>query len=90
MLVERMINQYGILNKTSQYLQIESFIVNIAYLLLYFNSAAPFYTYFISSRSFRQDFKQLIINTYWKITRQTPDESVSTTNQTLRQHETRV
>jgi hypothetical protein len=70
--LEKMISQYLIPNKSSQYLRIELFILNIAYLLLFINSAAPFYTYLISSKSFRRDFKQLIINSYQKLRRQSP------------------
>ena len=89
-LLEMMISQYVIPNKSFQYLQIEIFILNIAYFLLFINSAAPFYTYLISSKSFRRDFKQLIINSYWKLRRQTPVQIVSRINQTLTQRETRV
>jgi hypothetical protein len=81
-LLETIISQNVISNKSAQYSQIESFILNIAYLLLFFNSATPFYTYFISSKSFRRNVKQLIINTYRKITRQTLVETVSRTNRT--------
>jgi len=70
--LEMIISQYLIPNKSSQYLQIESFILNIAHLLLFINSAAPFYTYLISSKSFRRDFKQLIINDYQKLRRHSP------------------
>jgi hypothetical protein len=89
-LLETIISQNIISNKSAQYSQIEGFILNIAYLLLFFNSAAPFYTYFISSKSFRRDVKQLIINTYQKITRQTLVETVSRTDRTLTQRETRI
>jgi hypothetical protein len=61
------ISNYIILNKSVQYHQIEGFMNTIAYLLLFINSAASFYTYLISSKPFRQDFKQLIINSYQKI-----------------------
>jgi len=67
--LEMMISGYVIRNKSSQYLQIEFFILNVAYFLLVINSAAPFYTYLISSKSFRRDFKQLIINVYQKLRR---------------------
>jgi hypothetical protein len=80
--LEVMISRYVIPNKSSQYLQIESFILNIAHLLLFINSAAPFYTYLISSKSFRRDFKQLIINGYQKLRRQSPVYSVPRTYET--------
>jgi len=81
--LEMMISGYIISNKSSQYLQIEYFILSIAYFLLSVNSAVPFYTYLISSKSFRRDFKQLIINGYRKFTRQPPVEAGSRTNQAL-------
>jgi hypothetical protein len=84
-----LISEYVIPNKSFQYLQIEIFIVNIAVFLLFVNSAAPFYTYLISSKSFRRDFKQLIINSYRKLTRQTPVEIVARTGRRLKQQETR-
>jgi hypothetical protein len=90
MLLETVISTNVISKKSAQYSQIEGFIVYIAYLLLVFNSAAPFYTYFISSKSFRRDVKQLIMNIYWKITRQIPVTTVSRIDRTLTQRETRV
>jgi hypothetical protein len=83
--LEMLITQYVIPNKSVQYLQIERFILSIAYFLLLINSPAPFYTYLISSKSFRRAVKQLIINTYRKITRQTPVETVSRIDRTLKQ-----
>jgi hypothetical protein len=88
--LEMMISKYAMPNKSSQYFQIEIFVLNIAYFLLSINSAAPFYTYIISSKSFRRDFKRLIINTYWKLTNQTPVETISRADRTLTQRETRV
>jgi hypothetical protein len=92
MLLETLISSNVISKKSAQYSRIEGFILSIAYLLLVFNSAAPFYTYFISSKSFLRDVKQLIMNIYWKITGQIPVEieNVSRTNRTLTQRETRV
>ena len=90
MLLETIISSSVISEKSAQYSQIEGFILYIAYLLLVFNSAVPFYTYFISSKSFRRDVKKLNMNIYWKITRQTPVETVSTTNRTLPQREIRI
>jgi hypothetical protein len=83
-LLEMLISEYVMPNKSFQYLQIEIFIVNIAVFLLFVNSAAPFYTYLISSKSFRRDFKQLIINSYRKLTRQTPVEIVARTGRRLK------
>jgi hypothetical protein len=89
-LIEMLISQYVMPNKSLQYSQIEVLMVNIAIFLLFINTAAPFYTYLISSKSFRREFKQLIINSYLKLTRQTPAEIVSRTNRTVTQRETRV
>jgi hypothetical protein len=88
--LEMMITRYVMPNKSFQYFQIEIFVLNIAYFLLSINSAAPFYTYLISSKSFRREFKQLIINTYWKLTNQTAIETISKTDRTLTQRETRI
>jgi hypothetical protein len=88
---EMLVTQYVLPNKSFQYVQIEIFILNIAVFLLAVNSAAPFYTYLISSKSFRRDFKQLIINSYWKLTGQTPVvQIVDRTDQGLTQRSTRV
>jgi hypothetical protein len=89
--LEMMISQYAIPNKSFQYSQIEYSILTIAYFLLTVNSGASFYTYLISSKSFRRDFKQLIINIYRKLTRQVPVEIATIrADQTLTQRETRV
>ncbi len=88
--IEMMISQYAIPNKSFQYLQMEYSILKIAYFLLNVNSAASFYTYLISSKSFRRDSKQLIINIYQKLTRQTPVKIASRIDRTLAQQETRV
>jgi hypothetical protein len=53
--------------KSIQYSQIENFIFTIAFLLLFVNNSMPFYIYLISSKSFRHDFKELIINSYRKL-----------------------
>ncbi len=66
-LIEMLISEYVMPNKSLQYLLIEIFIANIAVFLLFVNRAAPFYTYLISSKSFRRDFKQIIKNSYWKL-----------------------
>ncbi|CAF2980439.1 unnamed protein product [Rotaria sp. Silwood2] len=89
-LLETIISQNVVSNKSVLYSQIEGFILSIAYLLLFSNSAAPFYTYFIASKSFRRDFKKLIVNIYHKITRQKPVENNTTITRALTQQETRV
>jgi hypothetical protein len=89
--LEMMISQYAIPNKSFQYSEIEYSILNIAYFLLTVNSAVPFYIYLISSKSFRRDTKQLIINIYRKLIRQVPVEIATIRpDQTLTQRETRV
>jgi hypothetical protein len=89
-LLEMMISRYVISNKSVQYSQIETFILNISYLLLFVNSAMPFYIYLMSSKSFRRDFKQLIINAYRKLRRQPTILPVATIHQSSAQRETRV
>jgi hypothetical protein len=90
MLMETMISGYIIPVKSVQYSQIEHFITNAIILILYISNSAPFYIYFISSKSFRRDFKQLIINSYWKLRRQTPVQIAHTQTQTLSHRDTRV
>ncbi|CAF1182351.1 unnamed protein product [Adineta steineri] len=68
-LVETIITNNTMSSKTAQHLQIESFLLFMAYLLLSVNSAAACYIYLILSKSFRRDFKQLFIYTYRKLTR---------------------
>jgi hypothetical protein len=89
-LLEMLISQYVISNKTMQYSQIEIFIVNIALVLLTLNDSVSFYIYLISSKSFRRDFKQLTINGYRKLTRQTGIIPIPRTNLDVTQHDTRV
>jgi hypothetical protein len=89
-LLEMMISQYTLPNKSFQYFQTEIFTLNIAFLLLFINSAAPFYTYFISSKSFRRDFRELIVNSYQKLRRQTPVQIVPRKDQAVRQRDTHV
>ncbi|CAF1101676.1 unnamed protein product [Adineta steineri] len=69
MFLETMISQYVVQNKSIQYSQIEVFMLNIVTFILFINSAAPFYTYIIASKSFRHDFTRIIINGYRKIIR---------------------
>jgi hypothetical protein len=89
-LLETTISEYIISNKSVQYSQIETFILIIAYLLLFANSAMPFYIYLMSSKSFRRDFKQLIINAYRKLRRQPTILSVAKIHKPSAQRETRV
>jgi hypothetical protein len=65
-LLEMLISQYLVSNKSIRYLQIENFIRNASLLILFVNNAAPFYIYLIASKSFRRDFKELIRNHYRK------------------------
>ncbi|CAF2571113.1 unnamed protein product [Rotaria sp. Silwood2] len=78
-LLEMMISPYVLSKKSVQYSQIESFIFTVAFLLLFVNNTAPFYTYLTVSKSFRRDFKQLIINGYRKIRRQPTAPNISGT-----------
>jgi hypothetical protein len=68
--IERMIHKYITPNQSVQYTEIENLIFYITFSLVFVNSTAPFYIYLISSKSFRRDFKQLIIRGYQKLTRQ--------------------
>ncbi len=88
--LETIISQNVLTNKSFQYSQIEIFILTISGFLLFINSAAPFYTYLISSKSFRRDFKQLIINIYGKLTREIPDQTMNIAQIEHSQRQTRV
>jgi hypothetical protein len=87
---EMMISGYAMPNKSAEYSKIEFFIQNISYFLLFINSAAPFYTYLISSKSFRRDFKQLIKNAHRKLRGKPPVQIGSKTDRTVTQRETHV
>jgi hypothetical protein len=89
-LLEMMISRYVISNKSVQYSQLESFILTIAYFLLFINSAIPFYIYLMASKSFSRDFKQLIINGYRKLRGQPSIVSVPRINQALIKQDTHV
>ncbi|CAF1413553.1 unnamed protein product [Adineta steineri] len=89
-MIEMITSRYALPNKSFQYLQIELFIFNMSFLLLFLNNAAPFYIYLITSKSFRRDFKQLIFNFYQKIVKQPTVPVAFTTNQSLAQRDTRV
>ena len=89
-LLEMMISQYIMSTKSLQYLQAEMLAFNVAILLLNVYSAAPFYTYVISSASFRRDFQQLIMHWCRKAERPALDRTRLQTNRTITQRETRV
>ncbi|CAF4837310.1 unnamed protein product [Rotaria socialis] len=73
----------------SIYLQIELFIRSIALLLsslLFITFAAPIYIYLVASKTFRRDFKHLIVNFFRKLTKQTVIQiAPRVTNHTLAQ-----
>ncbi|CAF1458117.1 unnamed protein product [Adineta steineri] len=69
-LFEMLITNYMNINKSPQYLEIESFIYTIATLLGFANNAAPFYIYYFASSTFRQDFRKLLNSCWFRITRQ--------------------
>jgi hypothetical protein len=77
-------------NKSLQYLRAEIFALNFSFLLLFVYSAVPFYTYMISSKSFRRDFKQLIMDSYRKVTWQAHDQTTLQIAQRVAQQDTRV
>ena len=89
-ILEMMISRFIIPTKTIEYLQIEAFVFTIAFYLLFVNHAASFYIYLISSKSFRRDFKQLVINCYRKLRRQPFVQVVSRVDRTLTKRETRL
>ena len=66
-LLETTISQYVVSNKSAQYSQIEGFTLSVAYILLFSNSAVPFYTYCIASGSFQRGVKRIITNMYRKV-----------------------
>jgi hypothetical protein len=82
-LLERMISRYILSNKSVQYSEIENFLFTISFLLLFVNNAVPFYIYFLSSKSFRRDLKELLINYYRKLTNQPPITIVRRTDHIL-------
>jgi len=88
--LETIISQNVLTNKSFQYSQIEIFILSISGFLLFINSAAPFYTYLISSKSFRRDFKQLITNIYGKLRREIPAQTIIMAQIECTQRQTRV
>jgi hypothetical protein len=89
-ILERMISSYVMPNKSLQYFQAEIFILNVAYLLLLVYNGVSFYIYMISSKSFRRDFKQLIMKSYRNLTRQAPGETTLQIVPKVTQHDTRV
>ncbi len=89
-LLEMLISRYIISNKSIQYSQIENFIFPISFLLLFVNNSMPFYIYLLSSKSFRHDFKELIINYYRKLRNPTRVTPVRPIHLTLTQRDTHV
>jgi hypothetical protein len=81
-LIQMLISQNLIPNKSVQYLQIQSFLFFIIIFLVLINHASPFYIYLIVSKPFRRNFKQLIIRFYQKLTRQQPALIVARRHQT--------
>ena len=61
---EMLITQYIFEVKPYNYIQLETVLFQISLLLLYMNSAAPFFIYLLSAKSFRQGFIQLFITLY--------------------------
>jgi hypothetical protein len=58
-IMEVSVTNYMGISKSVTYRQMESFISNLGTILIYFNSAVPFYTYLVVSKPFRKDFKQV-------------------------------
>ncbi|CAF4134247.1 unnamed protein product [Adineta steineri] len=69
-LFEMLITDYMNINKSPQYLEIESFIYTIATLLGFTNNAASFYIYYFVSCTFRQDFRKFLNSCWFRIIRQ--------------------
>lgn len=88
--LETMISGYILGSKSAYHVLAEIFALNVAVLLLYILSSAPFYIYTVSSTSFRRDFQQLILFTYRKLTGQPLDQFAHRTNQTMTRQETHV
>ncbi|CAF1409102.1 unnamed protein product [Adineta steineri] len=82
-LLESLISDYAMLNKSVQYLQTENFLLFLALLLLTVNSSSPFFIYLTLSKSFRQDFKQLILYVYRQLRRSPPIRSIHRANEVL-------
>ena len=89
-LLETTISQYLTPNKSLQYSLAESFVRYLAILLLNIFSAAPFYIYIISSKSFRRDFKHLIMNRCLRLTRQPSDQTTLRVGTRVTQGDTHV
>ncbi|CAF1407593.1 unnamed protein product [Adineta steineri] len=82
-LLESLISDYTMLNKSVQYLQTENFLLFLAFLLLTVNSSSSFFIYLSLSKSFREDFKQLILYVYRKLRRSPPIRSIHRINEAL-------
>jgi hypothetical protein len=78
-LLETSITNLMTVSKSLERTQIESFVTSIGAFLGYTNSAAPFYLYLIASNTFRRDVKQLVNNSWRRITKQ----PIVTVNQQL-------
>jgi hypothetical protein len=89
-ILERMISSYVMPNKSLQYVQAEIFVLNVSYSLLFVYSGVSFYTYMISSKSFRRDFKQLIMKSYQNVKRQGLAQTTRITGQRVTQRDTHV
>ncbi|CAF1671704.1 unnamed protein product, partial [Adineta ricciae] len=57
---------YFVTNKSTQRLEIESFITFIAQFMIYFVGVIPFYLFFLISRGFRKEFIGILVNFYYK------------------------
>jgi len=68
-LTEISLSRYYMSNKSHQHIVIENFIFTLSIIFVYINHGASFYMYLISSKSFRRDFKRLVINCYRKLRR---------------------
>jgi hypothetical protein len=89
-ILERMVSSYIMPNKSLKYVQAEIFVLNVAYSLLFVYSGISFYTFMISSKSFRRDFKKLIMKSYRNVTRQVLARTTRRTGQRVTQRDTRV
>lgn len=64
---ETMITSFLSPAKSLALLESEIFALNVSTLMIFVFSATPFYTYIVASSSFRQEFRQLIVNSYRNI-----------------------
>ncbi|CAF1204228.1 unnamed protein product [Adineta steineri] len=59
--LETAVTNYMGIAKSIDHIAIETFFTIVAILLLYLNYSAPFYIYIVASKTFRKDFKALLI-----------------------------